>query len=291
MDLAIRFPAQGRIHLESRFLFAEPGERNCRQFVKRVFQAPEITQVTIRSQAGSSEVPRAELGFCPRTYTLNQVVERIKDSLGPRKGFTSGVHQSNGYASTSGHSHTNGHVSKNGTEAVAPPSALEPLGVSITLVTPVRDAKGEIRYFRHGTIVTHWEIKHELPGRLRLKNPVIHRKAELCQAIERELMAVLGIDYFKTSPLTSTVLVQYDRKQLSRDQIIEILETALAHAENPVQKDKLDLHLPLCTASVPMAAIAQFAAPGLLPEIAQVEAEKRHQQELRQLYALERKAL
>ena len=140
--------------------------------------------------------------------------------------------------------------------------------MSITSVTPVRDAKGEIRYFRYGTIVTHWEIKHELPGRLRLKNPVIHRKAELCQAIERELMGVLGIDYFKTNPLTSTVLVQYDRKQLSQDQIIEILEAALANAEHPAQKDKLDLHLPLCTASVPMAAIAQFAAPGLLPAAA-----------------------
>ncbi len=28
MDLAIRFPDQGRIHLESRFLFAEPRELN-----------------------------------------------------------------------------------------------------------------------------------------------------------------------------------------------------------------------------------------------------------------------
>ena len=105
--------------------------------------------------------------------------------------------------------------------------------MTITSVTPVRDANGEIRYFRHGTVVTHWEIKHELPGRLRLKNPVIHRKGELCQAIERELMGVLGIDYFKTNPLTSTVLVQYDRRQLTRDQIIEILETALANAEHP----------------------------------------------------------
>ena len=78
MDLAIRFPAQGRIHLESRFLFSEPHDPNCRQFLERVFQAPEITQVTIRSQAGSSEVPRAELGFCPRTYTLKQVVDRVK---------------------------------------------------------------------------------------------------------------------------------------------------------------------------------------------------------------------
>src|SRR5271163_271524 len=95
MDLAIRFPARGRIHLESRFLFAEPDERNCRQFVERVFQAPEITQVTIRSQAGSSEVPRAELGFCPRTYTLKHVIERVKDSLNPRKGSSNGVHHSN----------------------------------------------------------------------------------------------------------------------------------------------------------------------------------------------------
>ena len=33
MDLATRFPAQGQIHLESRFLFAEPGERNRQQCV------------------------------------------------------------------------------------------------------------------------------------------------------------------------------------------------------------------------------------------------------------------
>jgi heavy metal translocating P-type ATPase len=270
MDLAIRFPAQGRIHLESRFLFAEPGERNCRQFVERVFQAPEITHVTIRSSADSSEVPRAELGFCPRTYTLQQVVERIKDSLNPRKASSHGAHQANGHAASNGHAsvHSNGHASKNGAAAIAPAKALEPLGVSIPSVTPVRDTKGEIRYFRYGTIVTHWEVKHELPGRLRLKNPVIHRKAELCQAIERELMGVLGIDYFKTNSLTSTVLVQYDRRQLSKDQIIEILESALAHAEQPAQKDRLDLHLPLCSASVPMAAVAQFAVPGLLPAAA-----------------------
>jgi len=141
-------------------------------------------------------------------------------------------------------------------------------GVTITTITPARDGNGEIRYFRHGTIVTHWEIKHELPGRLRLKNPLIHRKEELCQAIERELTGVLGIDYFKTNPLTSTVLVQYDPRQLTRNQIVEILETALVNAEHPAQKDKIDLHLPLCTALVPLAATAQFAAPALLPATA-----------------------
>ena len=103
----------------------------------------------------------------------------------------------------------------------------------MTSVIPVRDSQGEIRYFRHGTVVTHWEIKHELPGRLRVKNPVIHRKAELCQAIDRELMGVLGIDYFKTNALTGTVLIQHDPRQLSRDQIIEILETCTGQRRAP----------------------------------------------------------
>ena len=81
-------------------------------------------------------------------------------------------------------------------------------------------------------------------------------------------MSVLGITYFNTNPLTGGVLIQYDQQQLSREQIIEILETALVNAEHPSGMDKLDLHLPLCTASIPVAAVAQFAAPVLLPAAA-----------------------
>ena len=294
MDLAIRFPTQGRIHLESRFLFSEPHDPECRRFLERVFQAPEITQVTIRSQEGSREVPRAELGYCPRTHTLKEVVDRIKALLSPREVRSSAFTTTrprfqtefrgrmaslrpNGYASSNGQiSRSNGRASSNGYSVPEGAgsglfnSTAKPLGVTISTITPARDGNGEIRYFRHGTIVTHWEIQHELPGRVRLKNPLIHRKGELCKAIERELTGVLGIDYFKTSTLTSTVLIQYDDEQLTRNQIIEILETAMASAEHPAQKDKVDLHLPLCTALVPLAATAQFAAPALLPAAAVV---------------------
>ena len=85
MDLAVRFPDQGRIHLESRFLFSEPHDPKCRQFLERVFQAPEITQITIKSHQGSNEIPRAELGYCPRTHTLKEVVDRVTRLLNPRK--------------------------------------------------------------------------------------------------------------------------------------------------------------------------------------------------------------
>ncbi len=300
MDLSVRFPDQGRIHLESRFLFSEPHEPECRRFLETVFQAPEITQITIKSQEGSHEIPRAELGYCPTTHSLKEVVDRVTRLLNPRKRRSrqtkksSGAPSSNGHiAGAKGHPGTNGHIDglsvhagsngnvtganghahSNGYSTVAKAcsgSVDSPVekAVTITSITPERDANGEIRYFRHGTIVTHWEIKHELPGRLRLKNPIIHRKAEVCQALERELMSVLGIDYFKTNSLTSTVLVQYDPKQLSREQIVEILESALVGAERPAQKDSVDLQLPLCTISVPLAAAAQFAAPAFLPAAA-----------------------
>src|SRR5207247_585604 len=133
-----------------------------------------------------------------------------------------------------------------------------------------RDRRGTVRYFRHDAVVTGWEVKREGPGRLKLKNPVLYRKAALCQAVERELMGVLGVDRYATSSITCSVHVDYDPRQLTRSQVIEILDAALAAAEHPRALDKLDLHLPVCTASLPLAAAAQFAAPGLLPVAAGV---------------------
>jgi Cu2+-exporting ATPase len=240
MDIAISFPGEGHIRLQSRDLFTEPGNETCRQFLERVFQAPQITDVTISSHQGSGATPHADLRFCHRAHKLPEVVERVSTCLDPRR--------------------------RREDESAAPAEGGSPeKGVSITKVTPIRNERGQVRYFRYGSVVTNWEVKHEIPGRIRLRNPMIHRKSDLCQAIERELMSVLGVDSYKTNPLTATVLVQFDSRELTRDQIVEIIESALASAEHPSRKDKPDLHLPLCTVSVPFAAVAQFAAPGLLP--------------------------
>ncbi|QEH33166.1 Copper-exporting P-type ATPase A [Aquisphaera giovannonii] len=240
MDIAITFPARGQIRLDSHHLFSEPGNDDCRRFLERVFHAPEITDVTIDASRKAGTSPFAELRFCPSTYALPEVVKRISTCLDPGR--------------TAGH---------------APPTeGAAGRGTAIRSVTPVRDEKGKIRYFRYGSVVTNWEVLHEIPGRLRMRNPAIHRRSELCQAIERELMSVLGVDSYKTNPLTSTVLVQYDPVELTRDQIIEIIDGALHSTERPEQKDKADLHLPLCTLSLPIAAFAQFAAPAMLPAAA-----------------------
>ena len=127
------------------------------------------------------------------------------------------------------------------------------------------DQNGIVRLYRHGPLLTCWQVKHESAGRIRLAHPALYRRKSVCQAIERELMSVLGIDNYQTSSLRSTILIKYNPKKIRREQIIEILDSALAQTEVPTKKDKLDLSFPLATVSVPLAAAAQFAFPPLLP--------------------------
>jgi heavy metal translocating P-type ATPase len=253
MDLHVSFPAQGVIRLQSRSLFQDPEHPHCRKFLECVFQAEEIANVTIKG----GDQPEAELRFCPWTYSLRHVVNRVVGFL-----TQSSAPSSHGHTA-----HANGHAPTHG-----PSTPRNPVSSRNRISGPVcmprhawKDRHGRVRYFRHDTIVTGWEVKHELPGRLRLKNSVLYRKSELCQAIERELTTVLGVDRFKTNALTSSVLIEYDPKQLTKRQILEILDAALTRDELPQGLDKLDTHLLLCTLSLPVAATAQFAAPPLLP--------------------------
>jgi Cu2+-exporting ATPase len=294
LDLSVSFPSRGVICLRSRSLFEDAENPTCKRFLERVFQADEISKVTIRGGKDS----QAELRYCPDRSTLDAVVGRLVAFLGggsesAAPDINGHAHESkSGYANLNGHARCaghapadphpmanghpigNGHAPDGGHAGGGVPSPIPSDHQSQRARTPARlvasaatarDRNGVLRYHRLDTVVTGWEVKLDRPGRLRLKNPVLYRKSELCQAIERELMSILGIDQYKTSSIFCTVSVDYDPRQLSKIQVIEILDSALANAEHPARLDKLDLHLPLCTASVPFAAAAQFAFPPLLP--------------------------
>ena len=274
MDFAVSFPARGVIQLRSEALFRDADHPDCRRFLECVFRAKEVSNVEIRNSV-------AELRYCPETHSLKDVVDRVASYLAGRPASTNGhvigTDGANGHLyPTNGQS--NGHANGYPYSTTAPTNGPGPNvgargeveGNLVGKTKGARDRRGVVRYFRQDTIVTGWEIKQESPGRLKLKNPVLYRKVELCQAIERELMSVLGVDKYKTSPLTSTVVVDYDPRELTRIQVIEIVDSALENAEHPTELDKLDLHLPICTASLPLAAVAQFAFPPLLPVAAVV---------------------
>ncbi|MSR58900.1 MAG: heavy metal translocating P-type ATPase [Planctomycetaceae bacterium] len=203
----------------------------------------------------------AEVHYCPNAFTRQQAVEQIYALLlgiTPPNYFYSNnaelvsVGQKNGSTSNGRSSGANGQNTPQARAAVAAIS-LHP------------DHKGVVRLYRHGPQVTSWQVTLDKPGQIRLNHPALYRRKEVCQAIERELMSVLGVDKYSTSPRKGSVLITYAPKKIRREQILEILDTALAHTEIPTKKDPLDLSFPLCTVSLPLAAAAQFAVPALIP--------------------------
>jgi len=227
VDIKIVFPDDGIIRIESARLFADPDGSLCRRFVGRVFLAPEIDSVVIAPAMAEGVTPGIELRFDATQYSPRQVLEQVAALLD---------------------------AAPSGEPAMEVPSALT-----------ARDRHGAIRYHRYGQRVTGWRVVNERIGAIKIENSVLYRKAVLCEAIERELMSVLGVDRYETSSRDCCAKIEYDPRQLSPVQIIEILDGALANAAHPERLDKLNLDLVICTASVPLAAVAQFAIPALLP--------------------------
>jgi len=121
-----------------------------------------------------------------------------------------------------------------------------------------------IQVYRHAQLLSTWGVKHETEGRIRFFNPALHRRREICQAIERELMSVPGVEIYKTSEITDTVLVHYDESVIQKHQLLSILDDTLLKTEQK-EKTPIDFDLPLCTASLGIAVAGAFAAPVLLP--------------------------
>jgi len=126
-----------------------------------------------------------------------------------------------------------------------------------------------VRLVRHGNRLSGWAVKHALDGRIRFHNPILFRRPEVCQAIERELMNALGVDRYAANEITSTVLIHYDPHQIQKHQLIELLDDAVLKSAD-AEKVPVDLDLPLCTASAGLAITAAVAAPVLTPVAAAV---------------------
>ena len=241
-DIRILFPGDGIIRVESARMFADPDGPLCRRFVEHSFQAPEIEGVVI----APAPVPAIELHFDATQRGQRQVLEQVAALLTADDEPDPGL-------SNVGAAHFGLARAARGDNPEVPPALT------------ARDRHGVVRYYRYARRITGWRVVRERMGMITLENPVLYRKVPLCEAIERELMSVLGIDRYETNARNGSAKIEYDPRQLGPAQIIGILDEVLANAEHPEQLDKPELDLAICTASVPIAAVAQFAMPALLP--------------------------
>lgn len=150
----------------------------------------------------------------------------------------------------------------------APAEANAPAKIEAPLSDGPKRA-GELRWRRYGRRLSTWIPRHQTEGRARLYNPALLRRRDLGRIIEREFMNTFGIDRYKTNEITGTVLIHYDPRQIRLSQIVEILDGALAAAED-APLSPVDLDLPINTLSVGLALASRFAFPALAPVSAAV---------------------
>ncbi len=222
--------------VDLKIVYPEPG--TIRVFSNRLFAEPDdasckdfVRRALLADEIDSvsivvAKVPAVDLRFDARQHERKSVLQRISEAM-------------------------------LGGAGLRPPE--------IPPASAARDRHGVVTYRRCAGRVTGWRVEREGVGSVRLHNPVLYRKGVLCQAVERELMSVLGIYRYDTSSTKCRADIEYDPRQLGLAQLIEILDFALANAEHPKTLDKPDRDLLICSASLPLAAVAQFAVPALLP--------------------------
>ena len=124
-----------------------------------------------------------------------------------------------------------------------------------------------LKISRYGSILSTWEVVHELPGRLRLQNQAISADLPTAQRIARELDTVHGVESCRVSPATASFLVRHDPGEIATRQILQILDHLVAGSDLALAPthDPASARFGLANAAVGLAVVSEFAVPALLP--------------------------
>ncbi len=266
MDIHVSYPRPGRIDFSSDALFSRADDAPCREFLTRAIQAAPVESVVI-----STSQRTAVLHYNPRKVPPEEAIAAVFQSLNEMQPVASQVSEPSYpkekrllLSRKRGKHAKQDRLSK--IFELTLPHDKERRGPKHPKKMFLKsDDSGFVRVFKYGTLISTWEISHFIPGRMRLRNSILFRRSDLCQTIERELMSVLGVTNYKTNPLTCSVLIYYDENQITRMQVIEILQSAIDHGNVNGETDRLQTEFALTTFSVPLAITAQFAVPALLP--------------------------
>lgn len=66
---------------------------------------------------------------------------------------------------------------------------------------------------------------HNVPGRLRVKTPLIKGKEQTAKHIEAFLRQVQGILSIATNPVTGSITINYNEKKINADYLLTILQS------------------------------------------------------------------
>lgn len=65
---------------------------------------------------------------------------------------------------------------------------------------------------------------HDVPGRLRIKSPLIKRNANAAQSVQKFLAQIQGVITVSTSTVTGSIVLNYDEKKTNSKALLDILQ-------------------------------------------------------------------
>jgi hypothetical protein len=124
-----------------------------------------------------------------------------------------------------------------------------------------------VRLFRYGKTITTWELRVSLPGWIRLRHALVLNKVHLVEALERELLGLMGIEEFRSHRQAGSISITYNPSIVSTEQIIRRLDEALTKVPKRRKKSVVlsRVGLPIATVSLGLSVGATFFYPVLLP--------------------------
>jgi heavy metal translocating P-type ATPase len=124
-----------------------------------------------------------------------------------------------------------------------------------------------VRLFRYGKTITTWELRVSIPGWIRLRHSLVLNKVHLVEALERELLGLMGIEEFRPHRQAGSISITYNPNVVSTEQIIRRLDEALTKVPKRRKKSVVlsRVGLPVATVSLGLSMGATFFYPALLP--------------------------
>ena len=80
MDIVVTFPSAGHIHFHSKYLFSNPQQEICQEFVRRVMRSESVLGITIRSDGPSRGarrrrfVPLADVMYSTGGHSASEAI-------------------------------------------------------------------------------------------------------------------------------------------------------------------------------------------------------------------------
>jgi hypothetical protein len=88
-------------------------------------------------------------------------------------------------------------------------------------------ARAPVRVRRYGTVLSTWEVRHALPGRVRLRHRSLRGHRAIADVLVDELATAPGVLECRVGLRTGSLLVVHDPRLLGHDELLRRCESAL----------------------------------------------------------------